>query len=78
MKETQVHRSLRKSPGEGNANQLHYSCLENSMERGAWPTLVHGIVDSDMTEHTQTHTHELLYSSMLTSTFHDVMNEFFF
>ena len=48
------------------------------MERGAWPTLVPGVVDSNMTEHTQTHTHELLCSHMLTSTFHDVMNEFFF
>ena len=23
-------------PGEGNGNPLHYSCLENSMDRGAW------------------------------------------
>ena len=27
---------LGKSPGEGNGNPLHYSCLENSMDRGAW------------------------------------------
>ena len=26
----------RKSPGEGNDNQLQYSCLDNSMDRGAW------------------------------------------
>ena len=25
-----------KSPGEGNGNPLQYSCLENSMDRGAW------------------------------------------
>ena len=25
-----------KSPGEGNSNPLQYSCLENSMDRGAW------------------------------------------
>ena len=25
-----------RSPGEGNGNPLHYSCLENSMARGAW------------------------------------------
>ena len=24
------------SPGEGNGYPLQYSCLENSMERGAW------------------------------------------
>ena len=27
---------LGRSPGEGNGNPLHYSCLENSMDRGAW------------------------------------------
>ena len=26
---------LRRSPGEGNGNQLQYSCLENSMNREA-------------------------------------------
>ena len=25
-----------RSPGEGNDNPLLYSCLENSMDRGAW------------------------------------------
>jgi len=25
-----------KSPGGGNGNPLQYSCLENSMDRGAW------------------------------------------
>ena len=25
-------------PGEGNVNSLQYSCLENSMDRGAWWT----------------------------------------
>ena len=27
---------LRRSPGEGNGYPLQYSCLENSMDRGAW------------------------------------------
>ena len=27
---------LRRSPGEGNGNSLQYSCLENSMDGGAW------------------------------------------
>ena len=27
---------LERSPGEGNGNPLQYSCLENSMNRGAW------------------------------------------
>ena len=25
-----------RSPGEGYGNPLQYSCLENSMDRGAW------------------------------------------
>ena len=39
-----------RSPGEGNGNPLQYSCLENSMERGAWWSLVHGVAESDATE----------------------------
>ena len=31
-----------RSPGEGNGNPLQYSCLENSMDRGAWWATVHG------------------------------------
>ena len=27
---------LRRSPGGGNGNPLQYSCLENSIDRGAW------------------------------------------
>ena len=30
-----------RSPGEGNGNPLHYSCLENFMDRGAWQATVH-------------------------------------
>ena len=25
-----------RSPGEGNGNQLQFSCLENPMDRGSW------------------------------------------
>ena len=31
-----------RAPGGGNGNPLQYSCLENRMDRGAWPTTVHG------------------------------------
>ena len=31
------------SRGEGNNNPLQYSCLENSMHRGAWQVTVHGV-----------------------------------
>ena len=29
-----------RSPGGGNGNPLHYSCLENSMDRAAWWVIV--------------------------------------
>ena len=32
-----------RSPGEGNGNSLQYSCLENSMDRGAWWATVHRV-----------------------------------
>ena len=35
-----------KSPEEGNSNPLQYSCLENSMDRGAWWATVHWVVKS--------------------------------
>ena len=35
-----------RSPGGGNGNPLQYSCLENSMDRGAWQATVHGVVKS--------------------------------
>ena len=50
-----------RSPRGGHGNPLQYSCLENSMDRGAWrapsePT-VHGVTEeSDTTEHTHLHT----------------------
>ena len=37
---------LGRSPGEGNGNALRYSCLENSMDRGAWSDTVHGVTKS--------------------------------
>ena len=37
---------LGRSPGEGNGNPLQYSCLENSMDRGAWQANDHGVTKS--------------------------------
>ena len=35
-----------RSPGIGNGNPLQYSCLGNSMERGAWWATAHGVAKS--------------------------------
>ena len=37
---------LGRCPGEGNGYPLQDSCLENSMERGAWWATVHGVAKS--------------------------------
>ena len=34
---------LERYPGKGNGNPLQYSCLSNSMDRGAWRAIVHGV-----------------------------------
>ena len=39
---------LARSPGEGNGSPLHYSCPENSMDRGAWWAAVHGVTKSQI------------------------------
>ena len=41
---------LGRSPREWNNNPFQYSCLENSMNRGAWWVMVSGIAELDMTE----------------------------
>ena len=35
-----------RSLGVGNGNPLQYSCLETSMDLGAWQATVHGIAES--------------------------------
>ena len=37
---------LGRSPGKGNDNPFHYSCLGNSMDRGVWQDTVHGVTKS--------------------------------
>ena len=34
---------LGRFPGEGNGNPFQYSCLENSIDRGDWQAIVHGV-----------------------------------
>ena len=42
---------LGRSPRGGSGDPLQDSCLENSMDRGAWWATVHGVTESDRTEH---------------------------
>ena len=37
---------LGRSPGEGHSYPFQYSCLENSIDGGAWRATVHGVVKS--------------------------------
>ena len=63
-------------PREGNGDPLQYSCLESSMDRGAWQATVHGVIKSQTQlryTHTHTHTHRRgrnsLYSDFSTENF---------
>ena len=43
-----------RSPGEWTGKLLQYSCLENSIYRGAWWAIVYSATESDMTKVTNT------------------------
>ena len=52
-----------RSPGVENGNLLHYSCLENSMDRGAWWAAVQWChKELGTTEHAHTHMHTHIFS----------------
>ena len=53
MHKTQVQ--VRKNPWRRNGYPLQYSCLENSMYRGAQWATVHGIARSDQSHLTSIH-----------------------
>ena len=52
-----------RSPGEGNGNPLQYSCLENSMDREAQWTTVHGVTKSQ-TQLSNEHFHFSFFHSV--------------
>ena len=49
MQETGFAPWVRKIPWRRNGNLLQYSCLGNSIDKGAWRDIVHGVAESDMT-----------------------------
>ena len=47
---------------EGNGNPLHYSCLGNPRDRGAWWATVDGVIKSQTRlKQLSTHTHSYMY-----------------
>ena len=59
---------LARSSGEGYSNPLHYSCLENSMDRGAWWATELQSMESHGVEHsraTNIHTHIIVFSHVM-------------
>ena len=51
---------LGRFPGGEHGNPLQYSCLENSMHRGAWWATFHAVLkELDTTERLNTQTHKL-------------------
>ena len=52
-----------RSPGKGSGNPLQYSCLENSMDKGAWWAVVHGAAKNRT--HQSMHTCEVYMTAHL-------------
>ena len=46
VRDTSLIPGLGRLPGEGHGKPLQYSCLENSMDRGAWQATVPGVAKS--------------------------------
>ena len=59
-----------RSPGGGHGNPLQYSCLKNSIDRGAWQATVHGISKS----WTQLNTTAIILKSILCPGKYDIQH----
>ena len=51
---------LGRTSGEGNSNPPQYSCREDSVDRGTWQDIVHGVEKSQMRLHTSTVKHTIV------------------
>jgi len=58
-----------RSPGEGNGNLLQYYCLEDPMDRGAWPATVYEVAKSQtrLSARVRAHTDTLLVKTGVVS-----------
>ena len=56
--------------GEGNGNQLQYSCLENPRDRGAWWAAVYGVAQSRTRLNQLSSSSEYIYQSNLPNSSH--------
>ena len=54
-----------RSPAGGSGYLLQYSCLENTMDTGAWWATVHGVTELDTTEQLSLSVSEFAYSGCL-------------
>ena len=62
-----------RSPWISNGNPFQYSCLENSMDKGAWQATVHGVATSqaqlsNLTHTSHTHIKQITNKDLLYST----------
>ena len=60
--------------GKGNGNPLQYSCLENSMDRGAWWATVHGVAKTWTHLSTAQHRECVFFSPSGSNTFLETFN----
>ena len=68
------HRWAR-APGGRKWQPTPYSCLENSMDRGAWQATAHGVTESDTIEHTCKNDHNSINSQLRCHFFTAVFSE---
>ena len=63
-----------RSPGGGTGNSLQYSCLKNSMDRGAWRATAHGVTKTQswLNEHSKCNIINIYMISYISKIFTDM------